>query len=125
MKALSVVTPWGNLIANEDKSLEIRTWKPEQLPMLNVAIVQNSQPLSETLQEDENAEIVAIVDFVGVKPFVKADCERACEKESEFEDNWLAWEIANVRKLSTPIKAVAKRKIYELSDSELKQLDLK
>ncbi|EPF2931040.1 hypothetical protein ACSL9C_003984, partial [Vibrio navarrensis] len=62
MKALSVVEPWGTMIANQTKLLEIRTWRPEVLPMLNVALVQNRRRLTTEGDEDLTARVVAVVD---------------------------------------------------------------
>lgn len=59
LKALSVVEPWGAMIVNGSKSLEIRSWSPEQLSMLNVALVQNNMRLTKNGDEDANGRIVA------------------------------------------------------------------
>ncbi|MBH9742697.1 hypothetical protein CJ419_24250, partial [Vibrio navarrensis] len=88
MKALSVVEPWGTMIANKTKLLEIRTWRPEMLPMLNVALVQNSTRLTKEGDEDLTGQVVAVVDIVSCEPWVKEDCEHSGCDESEFESGW-------------------------------------
>ena len=122
MKALSVVEPWGDMIANRKKTLELRSWKPEITPMRDVALVQNSIRLTAAGQEDPNGYVVAIIDIINCKPWVQSDSELAGCHESEFENGWLAWEIANVRKMERPVKVIAKRKLYELSSSEEKAI---
>lgn len=118
MKAFSVVSPWGNIIANGQKTLEIRSWQPDTLPMKNIALVQNEIRLTQADQIDPNGEVVAIVDIVGCKSWVQSECRQAGCDESEFVAGYLAWELGNIRKLSHPVKAMAKRKFYELSVSE-------
>lgn len=118
LKALSVVEPWGTMIADKAKLIELRTWQPDQLPMLNVALVQNKIRLTNEGDVDPLGFVVAIVDIVACSPWTIENSQLAGCTESEFENGWLAWELTNIRKLSKPVKATAKRKIYSLSDSE-------
>lgn len=111
-KALSVVTPAGDKIAAKKKSIEVRSWAPEESPLLNVAIVQNENYLLEDGQEDENGYVVAIVDFMKVEPWTEQQLKAACSKN--WSSGYLGWHISNVRKLEKPTKAIAKRKIYEI-----------
>ncbi len=118
LKALSVVKPWGTMIADEIKSLEVRGWVPEQLPMLSVALVQNNKRLTKNGDEDVDGEVVAVIDIVSCVPWVKEDCKFSGCDESEFEDGWLAWRLSNIRKLNNPVSATAKRKFYNLTGEE-------
>lgn len=118
LKALSVVEPWGAMIVNGSKSLEIRSWSPEELPMLNVALVQNNMRLTKNGDEDDNGRIVAIVDIISCEPWEKKHCIYSGCDESEFEEGWLAWQLSNIRKLSNPVTATAKRKFYDLTKAE-------
>ncbi|MBM4950863.1 ASCH domain-containing protein [Vibrio parahaemolyticus] len=118
MKALSVVEPWGTMIANGTKSLEIRSWSPELLPILNVALVQNNTRLTRGDDEDVDGRVVAVVDIVSCEPWKKEDCKHSGCDESEFEEGWLAWKLRNIRKLNNPVNAIAKRKFYDLTDVE-------
>jgi len=111
-KALSVVAPAGDRIATKMKSIEVRSWAPEEIPLRNIAIVQNENYLLESGQEDKNAYVVAIVDFIKVEPWTERQQKEACSKEWSF--GYFGWHITNVRKLAKPIKAIAKRKIYEI-----------
>ena len=111
-KALSVVTPAGDRIAKKKKSIEVRSWIPEVTPLRNVAIVQNENYLLESGQEDENAYVVAIVDFIKIEPWTERQQKEACSKN--WSSGYYGWHITNVRKLAKPIRAIAKRKIYEI-----------
>lgn len=117
-KALSVVSPAGDWIATGKKSIEVRSWSPEKAPLFNVAIVENSNYLLEEGQEDENGYVVAIVDFTKIEPWTEQQQESACSKQ--WSTGYLGWHITNVRKLAIPIKAVAKRKIYEIDLDAIK-----
>ncbi|MFD2176090.1 ASCH domain-containing protein [Veronia pacifica] len=123
MKALSVIKPWASMIAAGTKTLEIRSWKPDSLPMLNIALVENTVRLTEKGQHDLDGQIVAIIDVTACKPWIKADCRNAGCEDSQFEEGWLAWEISNVRPLKRPVNAVARRKFYDLSRSEKEALE--
>ena len=124
MKALSVVKPWGTKITNKEKTLEIRSWRPNSLPLKNIALVENQIRLLKEGQEDPNGYIVALVDIVGCKPWVKRDSTAACLRESDFVEGYWAWQLDNVRKLNKPIKTVAKRKFYRLNDEIIGQIKL-
>ncbi|HHY0368236.1 TPA: ASCH domain-containing protein [Vibrio parahaemolyticus] len=118
MKALSVVEPWGTMIANGTKLLEIRSWSPELLPILNVALVQNSTRLTRDGDEDVDGRVVAVVDIVSCELWKKEDCKHSGCDESEFEEGWFAWKLRNIKKLNNPVNAIAKRKFYVLTDVE-------
>ncbi|OLQ81174.1 hypothetical protein BIT28_08105 [Photobacterium proteolyticum] len=122
LKAISVVSPWGDMIASGEKTLEIRSWKPDVIPMMDVALVQNKAPLHQDGQEDPNGYVVAIIDIVGCKPWIIEDSRQGGCDESEFISGYLAWEISNVRKLSKQVNVTAKRKFYTLTNSEAKAI---
>ncbi len=53
--ALSVVAPAGDRIRTGQKTLEIRQWKPDGLPLRDLVIVQNTLRLSSNgITEDPN-----------------------------------------------------------------------
>ena len=119
LKALSVVEPWGSMIADEIKLLEIRSWEPEQLPLVNVALVQNTKRLTKDGDEDFDGRVIAIIDIVSCAPWEKEDCRHSGCDESDFEEGWFAWELVNIRKLDNPVSATAKRKFYNLTNEEV------
>ncbi len=114
MKALSVVEQAGKLISSGEKTLEIRKWKPNELPLKDLAIVQNKKRLTKADPVDPEGRVVAIVDVNHIRPWTFKEAEAAC---SEWEKGWLAWELKNIRKVIIPIKAPAKRKIYNIENN--------
>ena len=119
MKALSVIEKAGIAIASGKKTLEIRRWRPDRLPLIDLAIVQSKERLSRENPVEEDGKVVAIVDVRKVREWRKSDAEGAC---SEWEEGWLAWELENVRKVSNVILAPAKLRIYEI-DLNIDEID--
>lgn len=111
-QALSIVAPSGDRIRAGLKTIEVRRWHPEEVPLKNLLIVQNGLFLSEDLPEDPEGRAVAVVDVVGVREWTPEDLGRSCA--TVFEPGWLAWEIGNVRPVSYPAFLPARRRIYSL-----------
>lgn len=111
MKAISVVSPAGKNIALGKKTLEIRKWAPNIGCNEDLLIVENHNYLLKDGNE-EMGKAVAIVKVKNVRPFVESDIDAACA--SYYEADWLAWELTDIRAIETPIKMIAKRKIYEV-----------
>ncbi|MEW6710834.1 MAG: ASCH domain-containing protein [Candidatus Riflebacteria bacterium] len=112
MLALSIVKPHGANIAEGRKTLEIRSWRPEELPLRNLIIVENSRYLTAEMPEEGNALAVAVVDIEEVHEWQPDEVEAACSQA--WQPGYFAWKIANVRKINPPIAAPARRKLYEL-----------
>lgn len=113
--ALSIVAPHGENIAKGIKTLEVRLWKPEQLPLKNVLIVQNHRYLSQ--QDDQDVgQVMAMVDFVDVHEWREDEVIAACA--SHWESGYWAWTIQNVRPIYSTERVAAKRKIYTLRLNE-------
>ena len=115
MKALSVVEPYGDYITSGRKTLEIRSWTPDLLPLRDVLIVQTKHRLS---LPDEQAKGVAlcVVDIEDVRPWESCELEQACV--DSYAVGYHAWHIANVRAVGTPVSMPAKRKFYEVSPED-------
>lgn len=114
MKALSVVFPAGDLMVAGTKRLEIRRWSPESLPLKDLLIVQNRHRLNaERMPEDPDGIALALVDVVAVRPWAASDLEAS--GATQWEPGWLAWELANVRGLSQPVRVPARLRIYEVT----------
>ena len=111
MKAISIVFPAGKNIALGVKTLEIRKWAPNIDCNEDLLIVENQNCLLKD-GDEEMGEAVAIVKVKNVRPFAKSDIDAACA--SCYEEGWLAWELTDIRAIETPIKMIAKRKIYEV-----------
>lgn len=61
--ALSIVAPNGTRIAQGRKTLEVRAWQPEQLPLKDVVIVENQNYLTQD-GDEEPGLAVAIADIL-------------------------------------------------------------
>lgn len=113
MKALSIVRPAGTQIANGQKTLEIRRWKPEIRAGEEILLVENEHFLTADGQE-EDGTAVAIITLGEIREFRPEDIPQACA--SYYEDGWLAWEIKTINKIDNPFSVRAARKLYEIDD---------
>ena len=111
-QALSIVAPAVQCILSGEKKTEIRSWAPPQLPLHDLVLVENTRYLRKDGEEDPDGFARAIVDITGVSPWTKED---AIAQGSEWRPGYLAWELANIRKIDPPIAAPAKRRIYTLN----------
>ncbi|MBK0064796.1 MULTISPECIES: ASCH domain-containing protein [unclassified Acinetobacter] len=110
-KALSIVAPGCERIVSGLKKLEIRSWQPEQLPLRDLVIVQNTQFLYQN-GDEQAGEAIAMIDIIAVHPWSENEVEVACA--NHWEAGYWAWEITNVRPIVPRLKTVAKRKIYQI-----------
>ena len=111
--ALSIVAPGGDLIRAGKKTLEIRKWQPDTIPLKDLLIVQNSVRLSRSgMADDPNGTAVALVDIEAVSEWREVDIEESCD--SCWEPGWLAWKITNVRPFDCEISVPAKLRIYQV-----------
>ena len=109
--ALSVVYPAGDLIRSGEKTLEIRQWRPESLPLRDLIIVQNKIRLSSAgVTEDPEGEAVAIVDIDSVEDWREDQIAEACA--TYWEPGWTAWKLTNVRPLKGKASLPARLRIY-------------
>ncbi len=77
-KALSIVTPMGDKIASGEKTIEVRSWLPPEVPLKDIVIIQNKNFLYTDGDEDEEGTIVALVDFNFIEPWHKDQVRAAC-----------------------------------------------
>lgn len=109
--ALSVVAPNAGRIVQGQKTLEVRSWHPEVLPLKDVVIVENQNLLLKD-GDEESGLAVALVDIEAVHAWRVDEVEAACA--SYWAEGYFAWMIANVRPFDQPIQVMAKRKLYLL-----------
>jgi hypothetical protein len=109
--ALSIVYPAGTRIAEGRKTLEIRSWLPPRLPLLNLLVVENHRRLDREGDTDENALGVAWIDIFHVRPLTQEDAER---DGNQFQPGYHAWEISNVRPIAHPFRIRAERGVYQV-----------
>lgn len=110
--ALSIVAPQGANIASGRKTLEVRSWVPPKLPLLDLLIVENERFLREEDDIDPNGRAVALVDVLAVAPWQQTEVKAACS--SGWAPGYYAWMLDNVRPISSPPKVRAERKLYEV-----------
>lgn len=119
-QALSIVVPSGTRIAQGLKTLEVRSWLPEQLPLKNLVIVENQHYLNKD-GDEELGRAVAIVDVVSAHPWRPDEFDAACA--NYWAEGYFAWVLENVRAIDPPLAVVAKRNIYtvflETSDKQI------
>jgi len=111
-QALSVVSPSGSRIRKKRKTIEVRTWAPETLPLQDLLIVQNDTRLTDEAPEDIAGRVVAIVDVLNVRPWTAEDLEAS--GATEFQEGYLAWELSNIRPLAYGQFVPAQLGLYEL-----------
>jgi len=110
--ALSVVAPHGGNIASGRKTLEVRTWRPPELPVRNLLIVENMKYLTEDGQIDEDGRAVALVDVRLVETWLPSQVAAACS--AAWQPGYHARHLENVRPISSSTRVPAARKLYML-----------
>lgn len=120
MKTLAIRQPWVSLIAEGDKTIEVRTWRTDHRgPLLLVA---SGKPL----QVDCDGKIhtlpagcqVCIVDLLNVRPLTAADLVAACLDDVPGFDiaGCYAWTLANPRDvIEAPHKG--RLRLYDTPDN--------
>ncbi len=112
MLALSIVTPHGSNIASGKKTLEVRSWRPESLPIRDLLIVENLSFLSADYPIDLDGKAVAIVDVEEVHEWQPSEVKAACS--NGWQLGYWAWSLSNVRPITKSVTVPAKRKLYEV-----------
>ena len=110
--ALSIVAPHGDSIGDGRKTLEVRSWQPTRLPLLNLLIVQNERLLTQDGEVDPHGRAVALVDVRQVHVWEPSQLQEACS--TRWAPGYYAWRLTNVRSISGYPVVVAKRKLYEV-----------
>lgn len=112
-KALSIVFPGGTKIRDGLKTLEVRRWQPDCLPLKDLLIVENSRRLSDEFSEDPAGKAVALVDITEVRDWNREDFAAAAA--TYWEPGWLCWQISNVRPVDSAAEVPARLRIYEVN----------
>lgn len=108
--ALSIVAPHGTRIAEGRKTLEVRSWRPESVPLRDLLIVENGNRLSGDRPVDPDGRAVALVDVLEVHPWRADEVEAACS--SGWLPGYYAWVLGNVRVLEMPQAVAARLGLY-------------
>lgn len=111
-QVLSVVAPAGSRIRSRRKTIEVRRWALDAVPLRNLVIVQNDTRLTDENPEDATGRVVAIVDVVAIRDWLAEDLEKS--SATEFQEGYLAWELENIRPAAYYRFVPAKLGIYKL-----------
>ncbi len=122
MKTLAIRQPWISLIAEGDKTIEVRSWTTHHRgPLLLVA---SGKPL----KVDCDGEIytlpagcqVCIVDLVNVRPLTAADLVAAClDDVPDFDIAGLyAWELRQPRDVEE-VPHKGRLRLYDTPDNSI------
>jgi hypothetical protein len=109
--ALSIVAPAVDDIRAGRKRVEIRSWAPPQLPLVDLVLVQNRVYLREDGQADPHGVALARVDVIGVQDWTP---EAARAQGKTWCPGYMCWELANIRAIDPPFACVARRGVYAL-----------
>ncbi len=117
MKALSVKQPFAQLIAQGDKSIEVRSWVAKYRgPLL---IVSSRAPIVTAPLEAGGTQVlpvgvsVCVVDLIDVRPLTALDVDAACL--SGYHPGLWAWILANPRPCR-PVPVLGRLKIFEIPE---------
>lgn len=120
--ALSVVAPSGANIVSGRKTLEVRSWRPDRLPLHDLLIVENHRYLTQPGDTDPEGRAVALVDVIEVRPWVEDDVAAACARE--WAPGYWAWVLSSVRPIRKAALVTAELRLYrpDLPYSALEEL---
>ncbi|HSI84169.1 MAG: ASCH domain-containing protein [Candidatus Methylacidiphilales bacterium] len=114
-QALSIVHPAVERILRGEKTLEIRQWAPDVLPLRHLLLVQNRHRLgSAGIREDPDGRALALADVLHVRPWTRVDCAASCSRPEAWEPGWLAWELTHVRPVTYPHPVPARLRLYSV-----------
>lgn len=85
--ALAVLSPAGKLIAQGRHHLELRSWRPPQVPLRDLLIVESRRQVASEDQLDPEAAGVALVDVLSVEAWPGSP-------------GMFAWKLGNVRPIT-------------------------
>lgn len=105
MKALSIKQPWANLIAQGEKTIEVRTWKTEYRGEL--LIVSSQRPRIEPFGQG-----LCIVKLLNCRQMTEHDLKRACLPD--YHHYTYAWELDLLYRFEYPFPVKGKLSLYDV-----------
>lgn len=111
-KALSIVYPGGQKIAQGLKTIEVRSWQPPADFTGDLLIVENHKFLRNDGESDPAGKPVALVKIKRVREYVESDIPAACA--SRWDPGYYSWELTDVRPIESSLQVPAERNIYDL-----------
>lgn len=116
MKAISIVSPNGKKIARGEKTIEVRSWKPNIAMGEDLLIVENQKFLHSDGETDPDGRPVAIVKIKNIRDYLESDIQAA--SASRWESGYYSWELEDVRPVDSNQTVLAARGIYEVEFSD-------
>ena len=111
-KAISIVAPHGENIANGLKTIEVRSWTPTIPLHEDLLVIQNYNYLRKEGETDPNGKAMALVKIKKVRDYLETDIEPACA--SRWDEGYFSWVLYDVRPIRNDVKVLAAREIYEI-----------
>ena len=94
-KCLSIVKPNGVRIAQQEKTLEVRSWVPDLSPDEDLLIIENEKYLKNEEDIDPNGKPVALVKVRKIREYKKEDIQAACA--TRWDPGYYSWELYDIR----------------------------
>lgn len=122
MKTLAIRQPWVTLIAEGDKTIEVRTWATTYRGQL--LLVASGKPLHVDVDGERYTlpagEQICIADLIDVRPLRRADLKAACLDDQPAFDiaGHYAWRLANIRQVK-PRAHKGRLRLYDTPDHHI------
>lgn len=115
-EALSIVYPAVENILSGSKKVEIRSWLPPVIPLLNLVLVENLKYLNDG-DEDLSGCAKALVDVVDYKSWTYEDFLKqpdSVKLGKVWKEGYYIWILDNIRRIDGEKQCLAKKGIYPL-----------
>lgn len=112
--ALSIVSPAVDNILSGEKSVEIRSWTPPELPIYDLVLVQNNKYLHDG-DVDVNGVALAVVDVSMVSDWTYGDYLRQSQDVTlgkDWKKGYYIWKLENIRMVKNKPNVMAQKGIY-------------
>lgn len=122
MRTLAVRQPWATLIAEGDKTIEVRTWRTDYRGPLLIAASGKPFPLDYGDGRRVNLptqRLVCVVDLIDCRPWLREEKEAASLEE--WDTGFWGWHMANPRHVR-PVAHKGKLSLYETPAEQITYL---
>lgn len=107
MKALCIKQPFASMIANGEKTIELRTWRTNYRGEL--LIVASKFPKREGLPSGKG---ICIVELKDCRKMHKSDVKLSC---CDYDSAYYSWMFEEIRILETPINVKGRLGIFDIN----------
>lgn len=121
MKALSVRQPWAYLIASEQKTIEVRSWRTDYRGKILItasSAEQNSWVLNKQIKNYTllpPGVMMCVCDLIDVRPLTEQDRDAAWLADDDKIDGLYAWVLANPQAVMLN-KVIGRLKLFDVDD---------